>query len=47
LGLYFQVHDHNVRFEEVMAFLALVHQHLRRKFILVLDRSSAHRKGCD
>jgi transposase len=45
LGLYFQVHDHNVRFEEVMAFLYLLHRHLRRKFILVLDRYSAHRKA--
>jgi transposase len=45
LGLYFQVHNHNVRFEEVMAFLYLLHRHLRRKFILVLDRYSAHRKA--
>lgn len=45
LGLYFQVHQHNIRFEEVMAFLRLLHRHLRRKFILVLDRYSAHRKA--
>jgi transposase len=45
LGLYFQVHNHNVRSEEVIAFLYLVHRHLRRKFILVLDRYSAHRKA--
>jgi transposase len=45
LGLYFQVHNHNVRFEEVMAFLYLLHRHLRRKFILVLDRYSSHRKA--
>lgn len=45
LGLYFQVHDHNVRFDDVMAFLTLVHRCLRRKFILVLDRYSAHRKA--
>ena len=45
LGLYFQVHDHNVRFEEVMAFLHLLHRHLRRKFIVVMDRYSAHRKA--
>jgi transposase len=45
LGLYFQVHDHNIRFEEVMAFLYLLHRHLRRKFILVMDRYSAHRKA--
>jgi tRNA U34 5-methylaminomethyl-2-thiouridine-forming methyltransferase MnmC len=45
LGVYFQVHDHNVRFEEVMTFLRLVHRQLGRKFILVLDRYSAHRKA--
>lgn len=45
LGLYFQVHDHNICFKEVMAFLSLLHRHLRRKFILVLDRYSAHRKA--
>jgi transposase len=45
LGLYFQIHDHNIRSEEVMAFLTLVHQRLRRKFILVLDRYSVHRKA--
>ena len=28
-----------------MAFLYLLHRHLRRKFILVLDRYSAHRKA--
>ena len=45
LGLHFQIHDHNVRFEEVRAFLTLMHQRLRRKFILVLDRYNAHRKA--
>jgi transposase len=44
-GVYFQMHNHNVRFTEVMAFLRLLHRHLRRKFILVLDRYSAHRKA--
>jgi len=45
LGLYFQIHDHNIRFGEVMAFLTLLHHRLRRKFIVVLDRYSAHRKA--
>lgn len=45
LGLYFQVHVHNIRFDDVMAFLTGLHRHLRRKFILVLDRYSAHRKA--
>jgi transposase len=45
LGLYFQIHDHNIRFDDVIAFLRLIHRHLRRKFILVLDRYSVHRKA--
>jgi transposase len=45
LGVYFQIQHNNVRFAEVMTFLRLVHHHLRRKFILVLDRYSAHRKA--
>jgi transposase len=45
LGLYFQLQRHNIRFDAVMAFLYLIHRHLRRKFILVLDRFNAHRKA--
>jgi hypothetical protein len=45
LGLYFQLHDHNICFNDVIAFLNLIHRHLRRKFILVMDRFSAHRKA--
>lgn len=45
LGLYFRIHRHNVTFVEVMAFLSLLHHSLRRKFIVVLDRLSAHRKA--
>lgn len=45
LGLYFQLHRRNIQFDQVMAFLTLLHRHLRRKFILVLDRYSAHRKA--
>jgi len=45
LGLYFQVHEHNIRFTQVIEFLRLLHRHLRRKFILVLDRYSVHRKA--
>lgn len=55
LGLYFQLHWHNLQAPEVMAFLRLLHRHRRRPFILVLDRYSVHRKavrllqeaGCD
>jgi transposase len=45
LGLYFQIHDQNINFEKVMEFITLLHRHLRRKFIVVLDRYSAHRKA--
>ena len=45
MGLYFQMHSHNIRFGEVIKLLTLVHRHLRRKFILVLDRYSVHRKA--
>jgi transposase len=45
LGVYFQLHEHNIRFDDVIAFLDLIHRHLRRKFILILDRYNAHRKA--
>lgn len=45
LGLYFRIHRQNINFEQVGEFITLLHQHLRRKFILVLDRYSAHRKA--
>jgi len=45
LGLYFQLHAHNIRFDDVIAFLDLIHRHLRRKFILILDRYNVHRKA--
>ncbi len=44
-GLYFEIHEHNIRFDDVMAFLTALHRRLRRKFILVLDRHSVHRKA--
>lgn len=45
LGLYFYLHGRNITFEQVIEFVTLLHRHLRRKFILVLDRYSAHRKA--
>ena len=45
LGLYFQIYEANICFEQVIAFLTLLHRQLRRKFIVVLDRLNAHRKG--
>jgi hypothetical protein len=43
--MFFQIHQQNIRFDAVIAFLGLVHRHVRKKFILVLDRHSAHRKA--
>jgi len=45
LGLYFQIHESNICSEQVIAFLTLLHRRLRRKFIVVLDRLSVHRKA--
>ena len=45
LGLYFQIHSDNIRFDKVIAFLTQLHRQLRRKFILVLDRLNVHRKA--
>jgi tRNA U34 5-methylaminomethyl-2-thiouridine-forming methyltransferase MnmC len=45
LGLYFSIYSHNITFVEVMAFLTTIHRCLGRRFILVLDRLSAHRKA--
>ena len=45
LRLYFQIHDRNITSQEVMHFLRLIHRHLRRKLIVVMDRYSVHRKA--
>ena len=45
LGLYFQLHDHNIRFAEVMEFLRLVHRQVGRKLLVILDRAGPHRKA--
>jgi len=45
LGLYWEIHRHNIRGEQVVAFLRLVRRYLRRKTILVLDRWSVHRSA--
>jgi transposase len=45
LGLYFQIHPKNIRSEQMVPFLISLHRTLRRKFILVLDRYSVHRKA--
>ena len=41
----FRIHDRNITLEQVVEFLTLLRGQLRRKFILVLDRYSAHRKA--
>ena len=45
MGVYFRIHSHNIRFGETIKLITLVHRHLRRKFILVLDRYNVHRKA--
>ena len=45
LRLYFQLHDRNITSQEVMHFLRLIHRHLRRRLIVVMDRYSVHRKA--
>ena len=45
IGLYFAVHDRNVKAEEFEAFLRQMQRALRRKLIVVMDRWSVHRKA--
>lgn len=45
IGLYFRIYSHNIRYMETTELITLVHRHLRRGFILVLDRLNAHRKA--
>ena len=45
LGIYFRIHKQNIHYEQVIQFLTLIHRHLGRKFIVVLDRYSVHRKA--
>ena len=44
-GLYFHMYPQNIHSEEVVVFLKHLHRHVGRRFILVLDRYSVHRKG--
>ena len=44
-GLYFRIHRQNITSTEVMAFLTLLHNRMRRKVIVILDRLNAHRKA--
>ena len=44
-GLYLHIYPENIHSEEVVVFLTHLHRHLPRKFIVVLDRFSVHRKA--
>lgn len=44
-GLYFRIYHKNICFGQVMEFLTFIHYALGRKFVVVLDRYSAHRKA--
>jgi transposase len=45
LGLYWEIHRHNIRGEQVVAFLRLVCRRLGGQSILILDRWSVHRSA--
>jgi len=45
LGLYFQLHRHNIRTDDALSFLRQLLAQLQRKIILVLDRWSVHRSA--
>ncbi len=43
IGWYFQVLSHNVKTDDLVAFLRQLHRQVRRKLIVVLDRYQVHR----
>jgi transposase len=43
LGFSFRLYSHNIQTPDMLAFLRLLHRHLRRPLIFVLDRWSGHR----
>lgn len=45
LGVHFRLRQRTISFKEAMTFLKMLHRHLVRKFILVADRLSPHRKA--
>jgi len=45
LGLYFALHEHNIRTPDVEVFVAELLQHVPRGLILVLDRWQVHRSA--
>ena len=45
LGLYFDIHDHNIRTDDVEHFVVDLLQHLPHGIILVMDRWPVHRSA--
>ena len=45
VGLYFDLHDHNIDTDTFEVFVRWLRQRLRRRILLVLDRWSVHRSG--
>ena len=45
IGLYFDVHDHNLHAEDVVSFVRALHRQLRRPIILICDRLNVHRSA--
>jgi len=43
--VFFELHPHNIKAEQVQSFLEQLHQEIQRKIIVILDRWSAHRKA--
>jgi len=45
LGLYFDIHDHNIDTDAFEAFVRWLRHQVRRNTVLVVDRWSVHRSG--
>ena len=45
LGLYFDIHDHNIVTDDFERFVETLLRRLQRRIILVIDRWSVHRSG--
>jgi transposase len=45
LGLYFAIHSHNVKTEEVEAFVRQVQRQVGRPLVVILDRLAAHKSA--
>ncbi len=47
LGLHFDIHDHNLRTDEIEAFVGGLCRHSPQGLILVMDRLAAHRSAAE